>query len=98
MKQKNFSWIYLIIIVGIALFFIITLSIISVKPHSQYDWNSKSPEISHYWTCMDGCYYMEEIILGDLSYENETQKKYHRDCSEICWQQLIDRGGVGNIN
>ena len=47
---------------------------------------------------LDGCYYMEEIILGDLSYENETQKKYHRDCSEICWQQLIDRGGVGNIN
>lgn len=43
---------------------------------------------SHYWICMDGCYYMEEIILGKFDYFNETQKQYHGICADKCWNNI----------
>lgn len=94
MKKIHLAWIIpTSMIVGIILFFVIILNIMPDDSQSQYDWNSENPDMSHYWTCMEGCYYMEEIILGNLSYENKTQEKYHSDCSEVCWEQLIEQGG-----
>ena len=60
---------------------------------SKYDWKCEYPEMSHYWACMDGCRFMGHVILDNISYENKTHEKYHSDCSEVCWEQLIEQEG-----
>lgn len=92
MKKIYLAWIIpTSMIVGIVLFFAFMLQLMPDDSQSQYDWNSEYPDMSHYWICMDGCYYMEVIILGKLSIENKTHKKYHSDCSDVCWEQLIEQ-------
>lgn len=48
-------------------------------------------DLEYHWACMDGCYNMEEIMLGELDHSNETQKEYHRLCSDRCLDTIIPK-------
>lgn len=40
-----------------------------------------------YWSCMDGCYNMEEVIYGTIDPENETLQEYYQECCDKCFYQ-----------
>jgi len=85
MNYKHLFWIIpLIFIIG---FFL------AIFGNTQY-YNSIVPiekqkqEMSHYWSCMDGCSNIQEIIFK-YDYNNETMKKLHDDCALICCKQYM---------
>jgi len=86
MEDKHLIWIIpASMIVGIILFFSIVWSVIPEE-------NSKlisDEEIVSYWACMDGCFFMEEIILVQVSPENKTQQGFHSNCSSVCWNEWV---------
>lgn len=56
-----------------------------------YNWENKTiSDLKYHWICMDGCFFMEEIILGKLNHSNNTQKEYHRLCSDVCFNQIFN--------
>lgn len=59
--------------------------------NDKYNWNSKNPDISHYWTCMDGCFEMQMIIEEELEIKRSEDR--HTKCSDNCWEMLIELEG-----
>ena len=91
MKKAHLFWIIpLSMVVG---FILIIILIPTDSNEDELEWGAETPQIGHYWTCMDGCFWMEQIILGEIDSENETQRAYHEECSDICFEQLITLGG-----
>jgi hypothetical protein len=43
------------------------------------------------WACTDGCYHMENIVLGIIDFNNKTQEKWINNCSKICYDQYMEK-------
>lgn len=55
-------------------------------------------EMDKYWTCMDGCYNMQEIIYGKERLMNDTNNEMmnlHKNCSAVCCKQQMITLGCG---
>ena len=51
--------------------------------------NESLQEMSHYWSCMDGCSNMEDIINGKPKYDDTKAKFRHDVCARICCKQYM---------
>tara|TARA_Y100000310_G_scaffold295555_1_gene327033 strand:+ start:2199 stop:2486 length:288 start_codon:yes stop_codon:yes gene_type:complete len=49
----------------------------------------KEKSFALHWVCMDGCYNMLEVIYGNVTYDNGTQKNYHSKCSDKCFDMYF---------
>ncbi len=55
---------------------------------SKYEWGSLEPQVGHYWTCLDGCYNMQQLY--EIEFNITPSLERHTACSEICWGILIE--------
>ena len=62
------------------------------KQDDPFGW--KPYDMGNYWTCMDGCYFMEHLILGNVDPQNKTHEQYHSVCSDMCWNEFKMNTGV----
>ena len=75
MNSKHLFWI--LPLVSLLWFFIFVFA----ESHANVKDIQTRVEISNYWSCMDGCSNMQEIIEGKPSYYNETSKFKHDVCA-----------------
>ena len=89
--KEEIKNVLLILTIGLTIIFIwlFFLSIAAIYHNEKINQNDNDVPNNFivYWSCMDGCSNMEEILLGKLSYTNQTQKDYHDQCSKICADQ-----------
>ena len=45
-------------------------------------------QIQSHWACMEGCSNMQESLF-EYNYYNQTMKKLHDDCADICYKQYM---------
>ena len=85
MNSKHLWWI-------IPLSMIVSFVMFSIGATEEH--NNRVPEeiikqeISRYWACMDGCSNLQEMLF-DYDYYNETMKRLHDDCTNVCCNQYM---------
>lgn len=75
-------------VIGVISFLVLTFTGKLGVPDEVEEEECSQSIVDKYWVCMDGCYNMQKVIYDNFSISNQTLKGCHRECSNICADQL----------
>ena len=89
MKSLHLFWIIpLCIIFAFIMAFVMFCFGTTEEHNNRVPLETYKNELQVHWACMDGCSNMQEILF-DYDYYNETMKKLHDNCTNICYEQYM---------
>lgn len=77
--------------VALVLIILVAFTVILLKPNYEGT-ATPTKDYSEYAACMDGCSNMQQLIYGNISYDNQSMRELHDDCTQICSEMYIGRG------
>ena len=89
--HKPFTAIFSIVLMIVVISTFVVVVVLGSYQSDKYGWSSLIPDMSHYWTCMDGCY--EAQIVYEQEFNITRSQARHNVCCERCWTLLIENGG-----